>query len=182
MSAVLQPPPRPIWSLAIAATFISIVIRLVPSPSRLPNFTPIGALCLYAGARLPLWAAFGLPIGAMLISDYLLRYRPSWSTYLCYLLSIATGLLLRHTKSVWIIGLASLVMNLLFFFVTNLTAWYSMRGDFYEDSFQGAVTALIAGIPFHRGTFFGDLIFVPAFFLLHALATRTVTAQEEVKT
>lgn len=178
MSAVLQPPPRPIWTLAIAATLISIVTRFL----RLPNFTGFGALSLYAGARLPIWAALTLPIGGMLLTDYLMRLRPSPSTYICYFLSIGVGLLLRRTNSVWKIGFAALAMNLVFFLVTNLVAWHGMRGAMYEDSVQGAIAAVIAGIPFYTGTFFGDALFVPLFFLCHAFAERRVTAHEEVKT
>ena len=182
MSAVLQPPPRPVWLLAVVATILSIVIRLVPFTVRPPNFTSFGALSLYAGARLPIWAAFGLPIGGMLIADYLMGFDPSPSTYICYLISIVMGLLLRRTNSVWKIGLTALTLNLLFFLVTNLTVWANSRGKAFEDSFAGALAELIAGIPFYPGTFFGDALFVPLFFLCHAFAERHVTAPEEVKT
>lgn len=187
MSAVLNHEPhRPVWPLAIAAALFSIIMRLLPYTIRLPNLAPISALSLYAGARLPLWAAFTFPFAVMGISDLLLYkckgYPPHFEVYFCYLLSIVAGLWLRKTNSPWKIGITALLMNLAFFFITNLFSWYELRGKPYEESLNGVIAALIAGIEFHQGTFFGDLLFVPLFFFAHAFAEKTAPAVEEVET
>ena len=46
----------------LAAILVAAVLRLVPHP---PNFTPIGAIALFAGAQLGRrWLAFAAPFGA----------------------------------------------------------------------------------------------------------------------
>src|SRR5262249_55859843 len=57
---------RPLASaLAVAAG----LIRLIPHPW---NFPPVGALGLFAGARLRAWHAFALPVALMVVTDSLL--------------------------------------------------------------------------------------------------------------
>jgi hypothetical protein len=186
MSATLHSePPRPVWPLAIAAALLSIVMRLLPYTVRLPNLAPVGAFSLYAGARLPLWAAVTMPLAVMGISDYFLYrikgYPPHFEVYLCYFIATLIGMTLRRTNSIQKIGWAALAMNLMFFFVTNLFSWYELRGKPYDESLSGVVAALLAGIDFHQGTFFGDLLFVPLFFVAHAWIEKGAPAVEEVK-
>lgn len=187
MSATLHyEPQRPVWPLAIAAALLSIVMRLLPYTVRLPNLAPVGAFSLYAGARLPIWAAVSMPLAVMGISDYFLYrikgYPPHIEVYLCYFIATLIGMTLRRTNSIQKIGWAALAMNVMFFFVTNLFAWYELRGKPYDESLSGVVAALLAGIDFHQGTFFGDLLFVPLFFVAHAWAEKTAPAVEEVET
>lgn len=186
MSAVLNHQPhRSVWPLAIAAALLSILMRLLPYTIRLPNLAPVGAFSLYAGARLPIWAALTMPMAVMGISDYLLfrlkGYPAHLEVYLCYFIATLMGMTLRRTNSIQRIGWAALAMNAMFFFVTNLFSWYELRGKPYEESLSGIVAALIAGIDFHQGTFFGDLLFVPLFFCAHALAEKTAPVAEEVE-
>src|SRR5437660_6450950 len=89
--------------------------RLLPHP---PNFTPLGALALFAGAQFrSRWAAFLVPLAAMLLSDAALEvvtsqewgsgwlahgtgfYRGMWVVYGAIALVTAVGLLLRRRKS-----------------------------------------------------------------------------------
>src|SRR5262245_28840215 len=55
--------------LTVSAGCLAGLIRLVPHPV---NFSPVGALGLFGGARLRLWQALALPVGVMAITDYAL--------------------------------------------------------------------------------------------------------------
>ena len=55
--------------LAIGLTVVAALARLAPHPW---NFTPVGSLSLFAGARLRGWLAFVLPLVLMAVTDPLL--------------------------------------------------------------------------------------------------------------
>ena len=45
--------------VAIAAGVIAAILRVVPHP---PNFSSVGALGLFGGARLPAWKGYAFPM------------------------------------------------------------------------------------------------------------------------
>src|SRR3954454_16784234 len=55
--------------VAVVAGFIAAIMRIVPHP---PNFSSVGALGLFGGARLRAWQAYLLPLAIMVLSDLLL--------------------------------------------------------------------------------------------------------------
>ena len=58
---------KPHWRpLALSLTVLGAVARLLPHP---PNFAPVGATSLFAGARLPGWQAYLVPLALMAITD-----------------------------------------------------------------------------------------------------------------
>jgi hypothetical protein len=57
------------WALA-SLTLAVAMTRVIPHPW---NFTPVGALCLFGGACFARrWAAFAVPLAALLLSDLVL--------------------------------------------------------------------------------------------------------------
>src|SRR5258708_33292987 len=52
--------------LALVMTILSGLARLLPHP---PNFTPVGSMSLFAGARLNGWMAYLVPLAIMLVTD-----------------------------------------------------------------------------------------------------------------
>ena len=52
--------------VALSLTVLGAVVRLLPHP---PNFAPVGATSLFAGARLPVWQAYLVPLALMAITD-----------------------------------------------------------------------------------------------------------------
>jgi hypothetical protein len=172
--------------LATSLAVLAGIIRLVPHPW---NLTPIGALCLYSGARLRSWQAWVIPLGVMALSDLGIRYfkgDPGLDpfVYASFAFNILLGQwLLRKTDSPWRIGSVSLLGSLQFFLVTNFGAWvvlsqppYSM----YSPTWDGLVDAYIAGIPFADRTFAGDLLFCAVLFGLHAMLSRWLFSAERV--
>lgn len=112
----------------IFATGIAIaagLIRLVPHPF---NFTPIGALGLFGGARLRSWMAYGLPLGVMALSDILLwalngsePFNP-W-VYLSFALTVVWGRLLLRSGGARRVVAVSALVSVQFFLVTNFGVW-----------------------------------------------------------
>jgi hypothetical protein len=160
-------------SLAIAAS----LLRLFPHPW---NFAPMGAIGLFAGARLRGWYGVALPLGLAVFTDLALWFRyPEYSpfqpfTYICYFVCTLLGRLIERNSSPFRIAGLALVCSAIFFVVTNVGAWVQWPHVYPDRSLTGVWQSLIAGIPFYRGTFFGDLIYTPVLFGAFALLTRVV--------
>src|SRR5215831_11265170 len=121
------PPASTARPLAGSLTVLAGVLRLVP---HWWNFTPITALGLYGGARLPLAQALTLPLAVMALSDVILHYvvYPGFPpfhpwVYASLVINVLLGRLLRHTNSPAKIAVVVLVASLQFFLLTNFGAW-----------------------------------------------------------
>src|ERR1043166_3017566 len=104
------------------------------------NFAPVGALSLFAGARLRGWQAYVLPIALMAITD---PFRGGYSfatpfVYASFLINVWIGSRLRNTESPLKIGAAALIGSLQFFFLSNIAMWVAPNG-LYGHSFAGLV-------------------------------------------
>lgn len=149
------------------------LFRLVP---HLPNFTPVGGLGLFAGARMPLWQALTVPLLVMAGSDLLLQslygmapFHPF--VYASIMVSVGLGrLLLRNVNSPWRIGVVSLLASSQFFLLTNLGVW--MAWPMYPRTLAGLVECYLAALPFFQYTLLGDLTFCGMMFGAYALMKR----------
>lgn len=144
------------------------------------NFAPVGALSLFAGARLRGWQAYALPIALMAVTDpFLGGYSSSTPfVYASFLLSVWMGTKLRRTESpVWIGGMA-LAGSIQFFLLSNLPMW--LFTNTYAPGWRGLVADYTAALPFYRRTFESDLVYTAVLFGLHALLTRRVARAERV--
>jgi hypothetical protein len=167
-----QPPARPVDNrLAYTFAAASVLLRLFPA---FPNFQPIGALCLFGGARMRSWRAYVLPIGVMVVADiglYLLHKDRPFDPFVygSFALSVFIGRWISRRNSPWLIGAAALASSVQFFLITNFGAWLEMT-DTYARSLAGLARCYAAGIPFYRATLAGDLAYSGLFFGLAALA------------
>lgn len=147
--------------------------RLLPHPF---NFTPIGAIALFAGTYITdRKQAFLLPLIALFISDIVIEivtgsgfYRDMIFVYGSFALITSIGFLVRGREQRQIIMVASLISSILFFFLTNFGTW--LMYDMYPKSMQGLLMCYIAGIPFFKGTIMGDLFYNLVLFGSFALA------------
>lgn len=186
-----SPSSSRVWSYGLAV--LAGVLRLVPHP---PNFTPVGALGLYGGGRLPTWRAYVLPLGVMAASDVvlgLLRVYDGypmfgWYTLFVYpslLLNVVLGRLLCRTLSAWRIGGTTLLGSVQFFLVTNFGDWATSSlyatGTTYPPTPEGLLTCYIMGLPFFGYTLAGDLTFAAALFGAHAWLTNRAAAAEPAR-
>ncbi len=158
--------------------------RLLPHP---PNFTPVGAVALFGGAQFrKRWAAFLVPLAALLLSDAALQVVPhlglahGWLAhgtgfypgmgvvYATVALIAAIGLLLRRRQSApWLAG-GVLAGSVVFFLVTNFAWWAGY--DLYPHTPEGLLASYTAALPFFHWTLLGDACYVTLLFGGFALA------------
>ena len=157
----------------LAAIAAAAALRLVPHP---PNFTPIGAMALFAGAYLGrTWLAFVAPLGALLLSDLVLGFYPELAfVYVATALAVAIGWALSRRRTILRVGAAALASATLFFVLTNFGVWLLM--DYYPKTLAGLAACYVAAIPFFQNSVAGDLFYAALLFGGFALAERLVPA------
>ncbi len=83
--------------LAFTLTVAAALLRLVPHP---PNFSPVGGVALFGGAKLRGWQAYLVPLAAMLLTDPIRSWMeggyPAYTSftfviYGCFLISVVLG-------------------------------------------------------------------------------------------
>ena len=111
--------------LAVGLAGLAGLIRLIPHPF---SMTPLNALALFGGARLPARLAFALPLLVMVITDLVIwrildlsPFNPF--VYGSLLIPVLLGRLLQQSSSAWKIGAWTLICTLQFFLITNFGVW-----------------------------------------------------------
>jgi hypothetical protein len=161
--------------LASSLTVLGAILRLLPHP---PNFAPVGGMSLYAGARLPGWQAFALPLLLMAVTDPL-RGGYSIATpfvYFSFMISVWIGRRLQSTESPLRIGVACLACSVQFFLISNFGTFVG----WYPHTWAGLVQTYTLAIPFFGRTLAGDLLYSGVLFGLHAWLSRTVRTAERI--
>ncbi len=165
--------------LAIGLTVLAGMARLAQHL----NFAPVGALSLFAGARLRGWQAYALPIVLMAVTDPLLGGY-SFATpfiYASFLLSVWMGSKLRKTENPLLIGGTALAGSLQFFLISNLSTFLAPSATpLYPHTFSGLMACFTAALPFFRNTFISDLVYTAVLFGAHAFLSRAVPTGERV--
>lgn len=153
--------------LIVAAT----LTRLLPHE---PNFSPIEATALFAGAyffdrRLALL----VPLVAMAISDLFLGLHAGIPVvYGCMALMAWFGRGLMERRSALRIAGYGLAGAVFFFVVTNLFVWATQA--MYPMTFDGLVACYVAAIPFFRNSLAGVAVYSLVLFGGFALAEHRV--------
>lgn len=141
---------------------LAIITRFIP---HMPNFAPITAIAIFSAAYLSWKKSFVITFAARLISDIFLGFF-SWplmiAVYVSHLFGVIMGLWIKRAQNHrWIkIAGSSLMASLIFFLVTNFAFLYFN----YPHNWQGIFQSYINGLPFLRGTLFGDLTYTMALF------------------
>lgn len=177
---------RPLAGIYAVLTCVMRIFALVP------NFTPMGALSVFTGARLKLWQALALPMVVMVVADLLIQAIRGYTPFNLYvygslLVSILLGRFLLSTWSPLGIGGIALVASLQFFLVTNFGVWLSASvapesipgGDAvltfndpqyaypmirYAANTQGLLACYNMALPFYGTQLLADLLFTALFF------------------
>src|SRR5271169_589036 len=104
--------------VALSLTVLGAIVRLLPHP---PNFAPVGALSLFAGARLRGWQAYLVPLALMAITDPLLGGYSAATplVYASFMINVWIGTRLRQTENPLWIGSAAVAGSVQFFLLTN---------------------------------------------------------------
>jgi hypothetical protein len=161
-------------------------VSLLPESVRPWNLSPIGALALFAAARLGFVPALALVAVAIGVKDLGLYLSHGWPpaplTWVWYAVYAGLGWsLLRRTESPLRIGGVALGASVFFFLASNFVSWLGQALP-YGYSLAGLADCYAAAIPFYRGTLAGDLIFTGLLFGLHVALSRAYFPAEQVVT
>ena len=143
--------------------------RLLPHP---PNFSPIFAISLFAGATiLNRKESLLIPILAMLTSDLFIGFHVLMPVvYILTILMVIAGWSLQNKSSVLRIAGFTVLGSVIFFLVTNFAVWAT--SGIYSLTLQGIAQCYVAAIPFFQNTILGDLFFSGVMFGSLALLSR----------
>ena len=161
--------------LAIGLMILGALVRVTQHG----NFAPVGAMSLFAGARLRGWQAYALPLALMIGTDpFLGGYSIATPlVYASFLISVWIGSLLRQSENPLAIGGCAIAGSVKFFLLTNLP--WLMPGR-YPRGLAGVLASYTAGVPFFWRTLGSDLLYSAILFGLHAWLSRTVARRERV--
>lgn len=135
-----------------------ILSRLVPHPV---NFTPMGALGLFAGAYLARKSAWLIPVVALFISDIFIGTYEPVAMFFVYL-GFASGALVGHyllkeRAGILLLAGSSVAVAVLFFLLSNFGTW--LAGTLYPMSATGLAQCFILALPFFGNTLAGTLVY-----------------------
>lgn len=171
---------------ASGLVLLAALSRLVPV---IPNFSPVYALALFAGAVLGnRILAISVPVFAMLLSDLALEFfsdsllgyhvtgfhSTMYAVYLSLIISVLIGELFIKNVRVLNIIFGALISSIVFFVLTNLAVW--VEGVYYETTFAGLAKCFEMAIPFFRNTVASSLVFSAVLFGCYELAVKYVPA------
>ena len=159
--------------IVVSSLIVSVALtRLIPHP---PNFTPVAAMALFAGASFShLGLALLIPLSTMFISDLVLEllfgigfHNQLIGVYSCLAATVLLGTLLKNRKRLRPLTMMSISASLLFFVGTNFTVWAA--GDLYPRTASGLANCFVAAIPFFGPTLIGDYFYIMLLFGIFAL-------------
>src|SRR6266536_2074461 len=160
---------------AVLLVLLGAFSRLLPHP---PNFVALGAIGLYAGARLPRRWAWAVPIAAMLLSDLVLdpgsgRRAVTFvriAVYGSFALMVLVGRRLAGNARAGRLAALSAGGAVFFFLTTNFAVWVSGGG--YPPTPAGLAAAYVLALPFFWNTLAAELAGTAVLFGLDAIARR----------
>ena len=160
--------PNVAIGVALALVLLAMLGRFV-SVDGLGNFTPVGAVALFAGCFLKnRKLALLVPITALILSDIVLGWHSLvLVVYACFALTLWFGMLFAKKLSASrVLGFA-LLSALNFFVVTNFAVWAT--SSMYPHTLAGLGQCFWLAVPFFRNDLAGTLIYSALLFGGYAL-------------
>lgn len=169
-------------AIAVVLIALGALSRFLPHPH---GAVAIGALAIYAGARLPRWWGLAVPFTALFLSDIVKVWGTPyadtlWSLsalvrYATFAVVVLVSARCRTSHPAGLVAL-SLGASTLFFLATNFMSWampLQLPGEpiLYTRDLGGLWQSYVAGLPFFRNSLAADLIGTGVLFGLDALAT-----------
>ena len=153
--------------LVLILIVLGLFLRIAPHA---PNFTPVAAIALFAGAHLNKKYAILIPLALMVISDLIIgMHNVALFTWGSFALTAGLGMLLKNNKSPIKVVSMSLISAVLFYAVSNFGVWAM---GWYPPTFKGLATCYVMGLPFLRNFTAATLYYSAAFFALYELSAR----------
>lgn len=150
----------------------SFFARLLPHA---PNFAPVGALAILAGAHLSKKYALLLPLAVMLVSDYFIGFyniNIMISVYFSFLLYALFGNAFGKGRKLAKFAGGAFLGAVLFFLITNFAVW--AFSSMYSKDLSGLLFSYTLALPFFKNTLLGDLFYTAVFFAAYELALKKV--------
>ena len=148
--------------MVVVLVLLAVASRLLPHP---PNFAPIAAIGLFAGAAFDRRAAWLVPFAALLLSDAVIGFYHPMSMFwnyagfaACLLLGSAV---LGRARTLPRFAGATLASSVAFFALSNFGMWAS---GYYPRTGAGLVECYVAALPFFRNTLASDVLYSAALF------------------
>ena len=159
---------KPRFAVLAAMILAAAASRLIPHP---PNFTPIAAIAVFAGAQFSSKrAALLVPLAGLVLSDIVLGFYPITPVvYGSFALTVCLGFWVR-CRSMHRIAFANLASAILFFILTNFGVW--AIDNWYPKTGAGLIACYVAAIPFFRNMLLGNLLFAAVLFGGFAIAEK----------
>lgn len=160
---------RPRLLALVTLIAAGVAARFIPHP---PNFSPVAALGLFAGAHFASRSlALAVPLLVLFLSDLVLGMGAITPVvYGSFALVVCLGGTLRGRVHATRTAAAALLGATLFYLVTNFGVW--LLTDLYPHTTVGLAACYTAAIPFFRNTLAGDLFYTGLFFGAWALLER----------
>jgi hypothetical protein len=145
------------WRWLAMIILILAASRLLPHP---PNFTPIGAMAILAGAYIKdIRLGLFIMLFAMGLSDTLLGWHSSLVyVYAAIIAVVVMNRYLLNNSSNLKLAASTVASALVFFIISNFGAW--LTHDMYAHTFNGLMQAYVAGLPFLKNTVASNVVFI----------------------
>ena len=142
------------------------VIRLLPHP---PNFTPLGAIAIFAGVHLgrKMWA-YLIPALILLLTDLVagpVFYEGFLWVYLAYIPLVLIGRGISTNRNPISIGFGALSGAIIFFLISNFGVW--VHSALYPKTLEGLGACYAMGLPFLRNDILGTIAFCAVAFAVY---------------
>ncbi len=167
---------------------LAAMSRLLPHP---PNFTALGALCLFGAAYYSRnWLALAVPVLAFWLSDLVLNnvvyaeyYEGftlftgtfAWSALAIAVMVLFGRTIMQKVSAKSVLG-GTLGVSLIFFVISNFGSWAS--GAIYPMNGAGLLACYTAAIPFFLNSLLGNLLFSAVMFGSYELILKKSPALE----
>lgn len=158
MSTESSPRIAPRTALVVLLIVLAALSRLLPHP---PNFTPVEAMGLFAGAWLAdRRLAFLVPLLAMALADLFLGLHSGMPViYALIAFNVWLGLRLGPAPSAARIGGYGLFAATVFFVVSNFAVWAMGAGHYYSQDLAGLLLCYTLALPFFGYTLAGMAVY-----------------------
>jgi Family of unknown function (DUF6580) len=149
--------------VVVAFLLFAAIVRILPHPW---NFTPIGAMALFGGAKFGKgWPAFLFPLAGLFLGDLFVGFhRLMPIVYLSFCISVLIGMAFRPKQTAGPLSLATLLSAIQFFVITNFGMWAMAIMSIYPKTFAGLLACYVAGIPYFGNTLLGDSFYAALLF------------------
>jgi hypothetical protein len=149
--------------LVVGFLTFAAIVRILPHPW---NFTPIGAMALFGGAKFGKgWQAFLYPLAGLFLGDLFVGFhRLMPIVYFSFCISVLIGRAFRCKQTAGPLSLATLLGAIQFFLITNFGMWAMSTMPIYRKTFAGLVSCYVAGIPYFGNTLLGDAFYAALLF------------------